>query len=656
MQIVRPLICLAVTALLLAAALTQSSAQKFPDNKNARKQATAEFLKRMDESGSLRWNAQQMQAWSRYSGDDVLPQLIAIYNKPPGEFTSNMRYLAAANLRARHDVPTERMAAFRVEPSESDIKTLRKFMKGAIRNPADVWGVYCAACILALQDDDDISLELLEVVGDEGGAPVIRAAVISALAHGEFAYLRRALSVMLDEKFKKDAESAILFEAIAWAAARAYRPLHKEKQPVTEDWRGIFDLIAAAVENEKQFTGRTRREAALALQSCFKTRHPYQYAMMWRQVFDSGVDPKGAEGRTFAEFMGLDVMGDRIVFLIDASDSMLNPLSEKELDGVKGPVTGERGKKGEGYEIDWRKVKNRFDVAREHVKWTISRLEKDKQVCVILFGDRTETLGITDGFTPASNSRKINFALDSIRPREAEDKLKRPYGELMGETNYYLALLAAFRMGKGGMINAPREHWDSKLVTDGADAIFLLSDGAPIRDGFSGRSPVIDYEVETYVYYDYEKGEGKWIEFPGSPATPEREVEQRDPETGGITRIKVPARDATPPFRKWRTKEEVSYALDHHDDNGPYASDSSFGFAYGFELENLKDEVERMNLIRRCRIHCVGIGEAKMGWLKPIAQKGGGKAVYFGKDGLRDADDSSDFPGLPGFPGMPEDD
>src|SRR5690606_32791586 len=95
----------------------------------------------------------------------------------------------------------------------------------------------------------------------------------------------------------------------------------------------------------------------------------------------------------------LDVLGERIIFIIDASDSMLNPLGDEDLETLKGPVTGERGRRNKGeYEIDWRKVKNRFDVAREHVKWTLSRLDKNKQVAVLLFGSSVEPLAFTRTF------------------------------------------------------------------------------------------------------------------------------------------------------------------------------------------------------------------------------------------------------------------
>ncbi|MCB9895749.1 MAG: hypothetical protein H6839_14985 [Planctomycetes bacterium] len=653
------LLPLSALALLLVAVPGAAKDKLQPDAE--RKQATADMLDKLAESKSLRWNATQMQAWARYEGDDVLPRLLAIYEKPPAPFEVNMRYLAAAAFRNRHDVPNasdddERRFIMRMEPSPADITALRKFLKSNSRRAEEVWGVYCAGCILALEDDPDIGMELLEVVGDKKSPPVIRAAMIEALAHGGFPYLRRALEVMLQEDFKK-AEGAVMYEAICWAAARAYRPLWKASEPVSKEWRPVFDCIAAVMESEETL-GRSVREAALAMQFCFRTKFPYQYASMWRLLFDNGLDPLGDDdGRTFASFMGLDVMGDRIVFLVDASDSMLNPLSGEDLESLKNPITGDKPKKGskdDGYEIDWRRVKNRFDAAREHVKWTVSRLPKDKQVCVILFGDSAEPLGITDGFISASkiNAKRINGSLDAVRPKDAPDdmKAKRPNGVLLGETNYYQALLSAYRMGRGGVMDAPREGYDMKLVTEGADAIFLLSDGAPIRDGFSGMTPEIDYEFTTFRDYSSQQpGEGQWVEIPAQPAIPEREIEQRDPETGAITRIKVPGYPAQPARKVWRKKETVKYQFNDLDENGPYADETSRGFFFaGPALNNLLDEIERMNLVRRVRIQCVGIGEAQMDWLRPIAHKTGGKAVFFGKEAQPG--------GIPGFPGFPKDD
>ena len=619
-------------------------------DEDERRKTAGEMLDLLPDSQSLRWNVSQLQSWARYNGDEVLPRLLEIYQKPPGPFDVNMRYLAAAAFRNRYDIPTggdDDMRRFvpRMEPSEADIKALRKFVKANYKRAEEIWGVYCAACILAIEDDTDIGLELLQIVGDKRAPGVIRAAMIEALAHGGFEYLRRALELLLQEDFKKT-EGTLLYEAICWAAARAYRPEHEKDKAVNEDWRPIFDRITAIMGDEDT-EARSIREAALALQFCFETKYPYQYPSMWELLFRNGLDPLGDDdGNTAASFMGLDVMGDRIVFLVDASDSMLNPLSDEDLEALKNPITGDKRKRKDkgAYEIDWDRVKTRFDAAREHVKWTVSRLGKDKQVSVILFGDRVEPLGATNGFISASaiNARRIQASLDSIHPKKPSEEMesKRPNGVLLGETNYYTALLSAYRMGRGGILNAPREGYDLKLITEGADAIFLLSDGAPIRDGFAGDTPTIEREYTTWAYYSsHQPGEGEWVEFPATKPRPESEYERRDPETGAITKVKVPAQPGRPASRMWRKREKVKTDSHFHHDNGPYASVGGMSFGITSELQNLLDEIERMNVVRRVRIQSVGIGEAQMGWLKPIAIKTAGKSVYFGKDGQRNADD-----------------
>ncbi|MBZ0134974.1 MAG: hypothetical protein K8I27_01215 [Planctomycetes bacterium] len=649
---------LLIPAIAFAALLLSAQTDRAQDREELeaqRKQMTSDMLDILDESNSLRWNAFYISQWSRQKGDDVVPRLLDIYDRPPKQFETNMPYLAAAMMRRRLDLPEDtRFIRDRMEASDSDIKALHKFLKTHIKKPEHVWGVYCAGCILALQDDSELHMELLGHVGDDRVPAVNRAALLEGFARSGVDYIRRALEVMLLRQWKDDGEDAVLLESAAWAAAKVYKPLHKEKQPVLEAWRLVMDEIARRVDDEENTLPRTRREAALALQHAFGTKHPYQYKMMWKQMFDTGIDPlSDDDGRTVASFMGLDVFGQRILFLIDASDSMLNPLSDEELESVKGPITGDKRRGKDAYEIDWSRVHTRFDAARENVKWTLSRLDKDKQVAVILFGDDAQALPATNSFISASpgNVRKIQATLDAIRPGKPSEDMasKRPHGVLLGETNYYAALLTGYRMGKSGMINSPREHWDMKLIEEGADSIFLLSDGSPIRDGFSGRTPTIEREYDNWMYYESQQpGEGEWVEFPEIPPQPEREVETRDPETGVITKQKIPAQPGRPAYRMWRRREVTTISTDTMHDNGPYASTSSFVSTY--ELGNLLDEIERMNLVRRVRIQCVGIGEAQMGWLRPIAIKGRGKAVYFGKDGVKEADDGHSR-GLPdGFP------
>jgi hypothetical protein len=350
---------------------------------------------------------------------------------------------------------------------------------------------------------------------------------------------------------------------------------------------------------------------------------------------------------------------------------MLNPLAANELEGFKKPITGEKKPKRskDEYEIDWGRVKNRFDLAREHVKYTLSRLGKDKSAAVILFGDAVKVLSATPSFTAcgSGNVRQIMAALDEIKAQPPKDSVKtRPYGTLMGETNYYSSLLAAFRMGKSGILKEPTEHREPKLFTEGADTIFLLSDGAPIVDGFKGRTPVIEYKTYDYTTHDSEQpGEGRWVDIPAQPASEPYEYETVDPETGIRTKHKSPGYPARPASRYWLKMTPTTEKYDSYDDNGPYVG-SSMGFSYsrgsGIYLSSLSgsahfsDELERMNLLRKVLINCIGIGEAKLDWLKIIAKLGRGKTVYFDKDGEHSADDPPVGGKLPkGFPGFPDD-
>jgi hypothetical protein len=50
----------------------------------------------------------------------------------------------------------------------------------------------------------------------------------------------------------------------------------------------------------------------------------------------------------------------------------------------------------------------------------------------------------------------------------------------------------------------------------------------------------------------------------------------------------------------------------------------------GIYRQRFSAELRRMNMQRRCRLYCVGIGEAAPAWLDLIAQIGRTKAAYFG--------------------------
>ncbi len=670
------------------ALLMPVQAQKAPDEGKAekpdaeavkaeRKRMALELFKKLKESTSLLWDADAITTVSEQDGDDILPLLLNSYFAPPVKPEENISTLLASAIKRRYSANASDYSEDTLKPrrlSEADLKVCNKYMASEGGKEPHVWATFCVALAMAQGNDPEINTKLLGIIRNAKNPPLLRAAVIEAVSRSGFDTLKGDLAALIMSPVKANIADAVVLESLFWAVARAYRPKFEKDKPVSADWSDIFFNIIEKLGDEKNTLPRTRREAALSLQWCFGTKYPYAQPIQWKGIFESGKDPMRDEGNTVANFMGVDALGDRVLFLIDASDSMLNPLAANELEGFKKPITGEKKPKRnkDEYDIDWGRVKNRFDLAREHVKFTLSRLGKDKSAAIILFGDSVKVLSATPSFTScgAGSVRQIMAALDDIKVQPPKESVKeRPYGTLMGETNYYSSLLAAFRMGKSGILKEPTEHREPKLFTEGADTIFLLSDGAPIVDGFKGNTPEIEYKTYDYTTHDSEQpGEGRWVEVPAQPASEPYEYETVDPETGIRTKHTVPGQPARPASRYWLKITPTTEKYAKYDDNGPYVGGGTGGFfvrrsrsGTGFQLSSLSetahfsDELERMNLLRKVLINCIGIGEAKLGWLKSISRLGRGKTVYFDKDGEHSADDQPSRGKLPpGFPGMPD--
>src|SRR5690606_20248417 len=132
-------------------------------------------------------------------------------------------------------------------------------------------------------------------------------------------------------------------------------------------------------------------------------------------------------------FFGITDYGRSIAYVIDASDSMLEPLTPRELQEMV-PLTGANADKNAGSDaraeraIDWSKVKSRYDAARELLKLALARIEKDQRFTVVLFGDQAEYLAATPRLVTASSSNidKVCKEIDAIvvGHRRAE----RPHG------------------------------------------------------------------------------------------------------------------------------------------------------------------------------------------------------------------------------------
>ncbi len=300
-------------------------------------------------------------------------------------------------------------------------------------------------------------------------------------------------------------------------------------------------------------------------------------AAPWLRELEAGGNRSSA-GEGYAKgptFIGIRGTGDRICYAIDLSDSMLTPLTTKEK-GALGPVTGggaapkKRGKQGgplaDPQSIPWDQVKNRFEAARELLKLSLAGLAEDKTFCVILFGRSAERMKATPGLMRATPSR-IRKTIRELDALEAGGPApRRPHGTLMGQTNVHGAIHRAFKLKKKGLVKT-EAYVDPVTFTEGCDTLFILSDGAPTWDDWA----------------DLDKTD------PGDRAG--------DPEAGTRTA-------KTPP-------QLMFY--------GPYAFPNW-----------LVDDVKRLNLFRKMEIHCIGLGEARMGLLRRIAALGLGKTKKVG--------------------------
>ena len=411
-----------------------------------------------------------------------------------------------------------------------------------------------------------------EAVARSGGEPFLRAAALEALRMWRHPALP-ALVVELAPKLPTDPmDRAVLLESLTAALCAV------DRKPGDAAMQEPMEALFLAMEHAST-PERTRMVMARHFVQCFKVKFPWLEAGKWREELEFAqrggkvvVDERYGRRPTFA---GIEATGDRVCYVIDLSDSMLEPLEQGEIEKLpKGPVSGSaqaRQREKEAKSAAWRKafeqvkwsdVKNRFDAARELLKTSLLLLEEDQYYAVIAFGDEAKPLRSTRGLTKATagNVRKTISELDSIRPGPKRDD--RPHGVLMGKTNLHGGLLLAFRMAGRGDVGEG-EYVDLKTFKDGCDTVFVLSDGDPTWDNW--------------------------------PATDRKDLEDQagDPETGAR-----------------------------------HADSDTLNFPGPFERGyHLVSDLRRLNLFRKAEIHAVGMGEANMDLLERIARAGNGQSI-----------------------------
>ena len=339
----------------------------------------------------------------------------------------------------------------------------------------------------------------------------------------------------------KGHDRALLLES----AAEALYQLRKHRK--TEPWTKLLAMLRQHLDGATT-SERTRRVIARRL-------------MLIDDALPKASDPGRYAPPVKPTFFGIQGSGNRIVFVIDMSDSMLTPLTEKEFDDLQKPYGKAAKSMGEAIKkLPWVRIDTRFDAAREFLKLALRGLTPQQSFCVIGFGSEAKFLAATPGLRKATEKHieKACVELDTI---VAEPPTRgRPHGMLWGYTNLHGGLHRAFKVRSKSPVKT-LEYVDASTFTDGCDTIFLLSDGKPTWDDW----PEWDLRLDKHKSGDPESG-----------------AETKDHEKG------------------------------HY--YGPYALASW-----------LRDDLRRLNLFRKAEIHCVGIGEHDPHLLRWISQQGLGQ-------------------------------
>jgi hypothetical protein len=404
-----------------------------------------------------------------------------------------------------------------------------------------------------------------------------RAAAIAALGLSSRGGLKRAFVPNCIEFPRKEADRMLLVGAMTGA-------LWRNKGRVNdEDYREALKAYIGLLDKKVKLPQLAKVQMSRHLQAILNGPAKFTDPEPWLALLERGEVKKPKDYGTSAKsrFFGIETEGERFCYVLDMSDSMLKEISPDAR--PKGPITGPKKKKKkksmvlDESDLPWHTIRTRWDLAREQLRISLSRLSSDKYFSIVWFGTDAGTLDATKGLVKASkgNIKKAMAELDGI-----EAQFKDGRDRLRGETSLHFGLSVAYALGKKGAQEEP-VYVDAKSLTEGCDTVFLLSDGIPNWDGFD----VLDKDYgEDKVMSDIERG----IEA------------QRTPQ--------------------------IKY-------QGPYAAFPNIqGRPSAGQIDCwLLRDVNRMNAFRRIRLHCVGLGEANEALLSSLADIGNGEVFIVGR-------------------------
>lgn len=547
---------LAATAVALAA-LPAASQQRVP-NIDWPQKTYEEALARYTECLKRKpfrhhWEAREVLAY--LGAPEALPVLVKDYANVK-EYAEYSRY-TIAELFGRRFAKTESLDAL-------------KALRAAHRTPADTWLWYQSLRMQARLGDE---APVVEIATADKSA-LLRAAAILAFGDAEVGEVQKVVVPNCVEFPKKESDRMAVLGAMTGA-------LFANRSRINDEgYRAALTAYIGLLADDVKLSHTAKVQMARHLQIILNAPAAFENQEAWLEILARGdVNiPKRTTTAASPRFFGLETDGERMVYVVDMSDSMLKPIEPSAKPA--GPLTGPKQKKKRGAVLDesdlpWNLIKTRWDLARENLRISLSRLTPDKEFCVVWFGSKCGTLDACKGMVKATraNVDRVIAELDEIKARMQGEpgETVPPEGKLRGDTNLHGGLRLAFALhGKGFATEAA--FVDPQALAEGCDTILLLSDGEPSTDDF--------------VLQDKNYGEGKMV-------------------------------------RSFERGEEAP--------NQPMATYSGPFVEMGIpQCPTIVADVRRMNAFRRVRLHAVGLGEANMQLLELLAAIGNGQAITVG--------------------------
>ena len=401
------------------------------------------------------------------------------YEKPEAP-RAQVRYLLA-DLATRHFAAEEHYAAL----SE---------WRAEFKDPTDSWLWFKTMEPLFMGAHMD---EMLRA-GQERGDIFVRAASLQAMCRmidgglDQRPPVAASISKILSRLPKDPLEKGLLLEACAALLHGQRRVIQKRSGP----WKPIARTLIESL-GDRRLPTRSKQVLARYFAPTFQLPNLGTTPDPWLQWLDGKPVSKHSPPPPNVRFFGLPAVGQRICYVVDASNSMLEPVSMQARERLDLAI---QNQKGGSDPIPWDTIHTRFDLVREFLSRSLRTLNKNTKVCVILFGDTATPTNSAPKLVSA-NRTNVGKILEELAAMARHRKPHQPNPTLLGATNLHAGILRALQTTHSRPILRDA-YVHRKLFSNGCDTIYLVSDGEPDRDNVStsgehiyGRPPH-DYLVE----------------------------------------------------------------------------------------------------------------------------------------------------------------